>query len=157
VLAPFRFDKLPAKAQLKILEKMKRGTGLLGFGATARGDQSMFRPLTPPVTGREVLRGCALAGLPYFETADPAKRDGVADSTVTTARFGPGRLAWLNYTAAHYINAWYAGDTIGRPASPAPLGGSPPPGRPRTRRWRPRCARCSGRPDANRPCRSRRT
>lgn len=122
VLAPFRFDKLPPKAQLKILQKMKRGTGLLGFGATARGDQSMFRPLHPPVTGREILRGCALTGLPYFEVGAKGTRDEVADRQLFTARFGSGRLAWLNYSAPHYINSWYMGDTIGRPASPAPCG-----------------------------------
>ncbi len=122
VLAPFRFDKLPPKAQFKILEKMKQGTGLLGFGATARGDQSMFRPLNPPVSGQEVLRGCALAGLPYFEVGEKVTRDQVADRTLSTACFGRGRLAWLNYSAAHYHNSWYMGDTMGRPATPAPLG-----------------------------------
>ncbi|NLO72938.1 MAG: hypothetical protein GX100_02365, partial [candidate division WS1 bacterium] len=122
VLAPFQFDKLPAKAQLKILRKLKQGTGLLGFMAGARGTQKAFVPLDPPVAGREILRGCAMAGLPYFGIGPEKPRDEVADQQVFTAHFGAGRIAWLNYAAPHSIDSWYAGDTMGRPARPAPLG-----------------------------------
>ncbi|HEY3380046.1 MAG TPA: hypothetical protein VGL77_21435, partial [Armatimonadota bacterium] len=119
-LADFCFDALPASCQYKVLSAVRGGTGVLGVFANTRSAQSIYQPLTPPIPGHEVLRGCALVGLPYFNIADPQQRDAVADRMLTTAHFGKGRIAWLNYDAPVNLGNWYAGDCFGRPVERIP-------------------------------------
>lgn len=122
-LANCALDKLPASSRFKILAAVNSGTGLVGFFGNTRSKLPIHQPTNPSTAGRDVLRGCALAGLPYFAVNDKNPVEKAADAVCSPSQFGDGRIAWLNYGGApHSQNTWYGGDCMGRPAVSSPQG-----------------------------------
>ena len=117
-------DKLPAEAQFEILRQVRAGTGLMGVFRNTRSQKDIYGPVE--ASGSDVLRDAPLEGLPYFRgdrwfrMGEDHDRTEVENRVLRTARFGRGRIAWLNYAAAHNRNHFYQGDALGRPAVNTP-------------------------------------
>ncbi|MCM8770161.1 MAG: beta-galactosidase, partial [Candidatus Omnitrophica bacterium] len=118
VFGNVRFDILPAEAKYRILEKVKKGVGLVFFYDQGTAYQKLF---AFPEKTDWIEKGVALRSLPFSPTSwTPAKvltqdKKFKTDQLLRGYKFGEGRILVVDYPGRH--STYYSGLGLTNPES----------------------------------------